>query len=247
MKKAVLYGIGGLAVLCVVALAAFLLWALNPSAPGPDALAALQSDATVKVVDTGDYIAFVPRGQTAPTAFVFYPGGHVDYRAYSPILFRIAHKGYLVVLVRVKLCLAFFDIDAGLRAFDAFPEVQSWVAGGHSLGGVAAAMFAQRQPKIAGLVFWASYPPNDKLKASGLRMLSIYGSEDGGLDDGAKIEQHKAFQPDDTIFVELAGANHGQFGDYGPQPGDNPATISSESQWLQSAQITSDFLASFGQ
>ena len=58
-------------------------------------------------------------------------------------------------------------------------------------------------------------------------------TEDGSLDDGSKIEQYKAFQPADTEFIVIQGGNHGQFGDYGPQPGDNPATISAESQWQQ--------------
>ena len=94
-------------------------------------------------------------------------------------------------------------------------------------------------------MFWASYPADDRLKNSGIKMLSIYGTEDGGLDNGAKIEQYKAFEPADTEFVVIQGGNHGQFGDYGPQPGDNPATISPESQWQQTTDATVQFLASF--
>ena len=77
-------------------------------------------------------------------------------------------------------------------------------------------------------------------------MLSIYGTNDGGLDHGAKIEQYKSYEPASTTFVVIDGGNHGQFGDYGPQPGDNPATISPEAQWQQTADATAQFILKLG-
>jgi Alpha/beta hydrolase family len=245
MKKVIQRVILGVVVLLVVTVVGFIIWAETPSQPGQYALAALNSDGNVQVTDHGNYISFEPTGQESATAFLFYPGGHVEFRAYSPILHRIAERGYLVVLVRVNLNLAFFDIEAGAPVLKDFPRVTNWVTGGHSLGGVASAYFAHNHPEIKGIVFWASYPADDRLKNSGIKMLSIYGTEDGGLDNGAKIEKYKAFEPADTQFVIIQGGNHGQFGDYGPQPGDNPATISAESQWEQVADATVQFLASF--
>lgn len=235
----------GLVIFIVLITIGFIVWAETPSQPGIVAMSALQSDSTVQVVDHGKYISFEPTVKKSSTAFLFYPGGHVDFRAYSPILHRIAEQGYLVVLVRVNLNLAFFDIEAGTPVLADFPQVTTWVTGGHSLGGVASAYFAHNHPEVKGIVFWASYPADDRLKNSAIKMLSIYGTEDGGLDDGAKIEQYRAFQPADTEFVVIQGANHAQFGDYGPQPGDNPATISPESQWQQTTDAVVQFLASF--
>ena len=235
MKKVIQRILLGLVALIVIAAIGFIIWAETPSQPGAQALAALQSDSTVTVTDHGDYISFEPAGQKPTTGFLFYPGGHVDYRAYSPILHRIAGQGYLVILVRVRLSLAFFDIEAGAPVLNDFPEITTWVTGGHSLGGVASAYFAANHPEIKGIVFWASYPADDRLKDADVRMLSIY----------AKIEQYKAFQPADTQFVVIQGGNHAQFGDYGPQPGDNPATISAESQWQQTTEAMVQFLASF--
>ena len=145
----------------------------------------------------------------------------------------------------VRLNLAFFDIEAGAPVLADFPQIQTWVTGGHSLGGVASAIFAKNHPEIKGVIFWASYPADDSLKNSGVKMLSIYGTQDGGLDHGAKIEQYKAFQPADTQFVVIEGGNHGQFADYGPQPGDLPATIPAETQWEQVTRATVEFLRSF--
>ena len=247
IKKLIRRIVLGLAALVVLGLVGFLVWAATPSRPGSQAVAALQSDSAVQVVNHDNYISFEPIGKQSSTAFLFYPGGHVDFRAYSPILHRIAAQGYLVVLVRVRLNLAFFDIEAGAPVLRDYPQVTTWVTGGHSLGGVAAAYFAAAHPEVKGIVFWAAYPADDRLRETAIRALSIYGTEDGGLDDGAKIEQSKADQPADTRYVVIEGGNHAQFADYGPQPGDNPATISPEDQWQQATDATVQFLASFTQ
>ncbi len=233
-----------LLVVVVIGAAGFTIWAETPSQPRQAALEAMKSDAQVIVTDTGKYITFAPATGSASTGFLFYPGGHVEYRAYAPILHQIAARGFLVVLVPVRLNLAFFDIEAGAPVLKDFPDIKVWVTGGHSLGGVASAIFAQNHPEIRGIVFWASYPADDKLRNSNIKMLSIYGTEDGGLDNGAKIEQYKAFEPADTKFVVIEGGNHGQFGDYGPQPGDKPATITPEQQWQQTTDATAAFLSS---
>ena len=43
--------------------------------------------------------------------------------------------------------------------------------------------------------------------------------------------------------VEIEGGNHAQFGNYGPQKGDLPATISAEEQQAQAVEAISDFIA----
>ncbi|MDH4137642.1 MAG: alpha/beta hydrolase, partial [Anaerolineae bacterium] len=118
---------------------------------------------------------------------------------------------------------------AGVMA--AFPEVERWVVGGHSLGGAMAARFAHRQPSaVQGLVLWASYPSaSDDLSARDLVVASIYGTRDG-LATGEKIAASRPLLPAETRWMAIAGGNHAQFGWYGPQSGDNPATISREAQ-----------------
>jgi pimeloyl-ACP methyl ester carboxylesterase len=221
----------------------FVVWALNAAPPGQAALAALVSDGQVTVTQTADYIAFQPSAMQPSTGLIFYPGGRVDYRAYAPVLHQIAAQGYLVVLVPVNLNLAFFEIEAGAPALRDFPEIQTWAVSGHSLGGVAASIFAANHPEIRGIVYWASYPADDTLKNSDLKTLSIYGTLDG-LATSETVEKNKGLMPVDAIFVPIEGGNHAQFADYGFQPGDNPATISPEAQWQQAARAVSDFLQS---
>ena len=230
-------------IVIALAVAGFVIWAETPLGPAPEALTALQSDAQVKVT-TREWITFQPANTTATTGFIFYPGGRVDYRAYAPVLRKIAAQGYFVVLLKVPLNLALFSPNAALPVFDAYPEIVHWAVGGHSLGGVAAALFVSNNPgKVEGIAFWASYPADDKLLNSNIKIVSIYGTKDG-LGTIASIEKYKKLLPQNTVYVPIEGGNHGQFGAYGPQPGDNPATISSEEQWNQTAINTIQMLKS---
>jgi hypothetical protein len=108
-----------------------------------------------------DYVAFESTNSEPTTAFVFYPGGRVDYRAYAAPLRMIAEHGYLVLLMPMRLNLAFFDVNAADEVIADFPQIEHWVVGGHSLGGVAASLYAGRNVDMEGIIFWASYPAAD--------------------------------------------------------------------------------------
>ncbi|HEX5810056.1 MAG TPA: alpha/beta hydrolase [Anaerolineales bacterium] len=229
----------GFITLGVIATLGFVIWAETPLKPAPEALSALQSDSQIRVM-VDDYITFKPAHFEPDTALILYPGGRVDYRAYAVPLRRIAEKGYLVVLLPVRLNLAFFDVNAADRALAAHPEIQHWVVGGHSLGGVAAALYASRHAQLDGIVFWASYPSDDALKNGDLKVLSIYGTRDmGGME---QFEASRAKLPPDAQFVVIQGGNHSQFGNYGLQPGDNEATITPLQQQEQVVDATVQFL-----
>ncbi len=243
-------------ILLLLAVGGFVIWAETPARPGPAALAALESDEFVYVFQRKDHIVFYPaicEAQIAEenatgqphviTALIFYPGGHVDYRAYAPALRKIAEQGVIVFLARVRLNLAFFDIEAGAPLLQTTEGIDVWAAGGHSLGGVAASIFAQNHPQVRGVVFWASYPADERFKAAGLPALSVYGTRDG-LAAPDRIDQSRALLPAATLFVPIEGGNHAQFGDYGFQSSDNPASIPAETQWQQAAQATVSFLQS---
>ena len=142
-------------------------------------------------------MAFIhlPAFETPPTVgFIFYPGGRVDYRAYAPVLRMIAESGYFVALVPAPLNLAFFDMNAAAPVLAQYPEIRHWVVGGHSLGGVAASVFAKDHlDQLDGIVFFASYPADDSLKNSDIKVLSIYGTNDmAGMET---FEEKKSLLP----------------------------------------------------
>ncbi len=228
-------------VLLIVAVAGFVIWAETPLGPMPEALAALESDAVV-TVETDPWLTFTPTGQTPTTGLILYPGGRVDYRSYAPPARAIAEQGYLVVIPRMPLNLAVFAPGKAADVMAAYPEIERWVVGGHSLGGAMAANFAYSNPdSVDGLALWAAYPAgsNDLSNRTDLSLISIYGTEDMGLEG---IEASPPLLPSQTQWVVIDGGNHAQFGWYGPQPGDGIATISREEQQAQIVAATATFL-----
>ena len=198
-------------------------WVNDIAQPTYIALKALESDSQVTVTQQDGFITFEPAALRTTTGFLFYPGGRVDYRAYAPVLRKIAEQRYFVALIQVRLNLAFFDVNAVDKVIANYPDIERWAIGGHSLGGVAAASYAKdHQDAIRAIAFWASYPADDSLKDSNILVLSLYGSSDG-LATGDKIEASKALLPAHTKYVVIEGGNHGQFGSYGFQSGDNKA------------------------
>jgi alpha/beta hydrolase family protein len=230
----------------IVALAVlgFIVWANSMLGPAPEAFGALRSDTQV-TVSLDQFVAFQPARKKTTTAFVFYPGARVDYRAYAVPLHKIAAEGYLVILLPVRLNLALLDVNAADRAVSVFPEIRHWVVGGHSLGGVAAAAYASRHANVDGLVLWASYPANDALKNSKIKVISIYGTQD--ITSADVFENKRPLLPMDAETFVIPGGNHSQFADYGLQPGDHEATITRADQQKQVVNTTADFLKELSQ
>ena len=232
--------------LLVVAGTGFVIWASAAAQPQPEALQALQSDDQVTVTADKWYI-FEPadKRQRPPVGFIFYPGGRVDAQAYAPEARAIAAEGYFVVIVPMPLNLAVLSPNRASQVIAAFPDVGQWVVGGHSLGGSMAASFAYEQPdEVDGLVLWASYPAdwNDLSERTELEVATIYGTLDG-LATAEQIEGLAHLLPPQTVWVPIEGGNHAQFGWYGPQRGDLPATISHSAQSDQVVAATLDLLA----
>lgn len=230
MRKILRVALPLFAIGLILGAAGFVIWAETPAQPMPEALAALESDAQVTVTSE-PWLNFQPTTGEPTTAFIFYPGGRVDYRAYSPTAHRIAAQGYLVIIVPMPLNLAVFGINRAQDVQTAYPQIRHWAIGGHSLGGSMAARFARTHPAaVQGLALWASYPAaSDDLSGADLRVVSIYATLDG-LATGEKIDASRRLLPADTTWVQITGGNHAQFGWYGQQAGDNPASISRSDQ-----------------
>ena len=199
---------------------------------------AYQTD-SVRVEQDGDVIWFVPEDPTA--GLIFYPGGKVEYTAYAPLLRACAENGILCALVRMPGNLAVLDANAADGLQQEYPEVTTWYIAGHSLGGAMAAGYAAAHyADYDGLILLAAYPTKD-LTGTPLRVLSVYGSEDGVMNRGS-YEKNRANLPADTIEVVLDGGCHAQFGSYGPQDGDGIPTISGEEQVRETAEAIAAFV-----
>lgn len=210
--------------LFIIASIGFVWWGNTPLEAMPEALAGLQSNPGVSV-ETSPWMIFTPSENAFDLGVILYPGGHVDPRAYAPLAKEIAAQGYLVILPPMPLNLAVFGVNEADQIMQSYSEIETWVIGGHSLGGAMAAEYVAANPnKIRGLMLWASFSAEntDLSQVPGLDVFSIYGTEDGGVDD---IRASKGRLPADTVWVEIEGGNHAQFGWYGIQPGDGVARI----------------------
>lgn len=218
----------GIIVVVAILIIGIINWISTSYKPGQLALDSLVSDDKVEV-NIDNNITFTPKKTEATKGFILYPGAKVDSRAYAPLCKKIAEQGYEVIIVDMPFNFAMLAPNKAQKIMKEYENIQSWVIGGHSLGGVAASRFAAKEKNIDGVVLLASYPGNDDLKQLGKEVVSIWGSKDGVV-NFTKLIQSKERLPEDTTYVEIEGANHAQFGDYGDQKGDHDALISEDKQ-----------------
>jgi hypothetical protein len=213
------------AVALVVAAAGFFAWTrVAGYAASPEAAALAETAKTPQ-----GWYTFKP-AQPTDTGFIFYPGGLVDPAAYTPLMKQVSEHGIMTVIVPMPLDLAVFGASRANDVIAAYPDIEHWIIGGHSLGGSMAAGFVKDDPTaVEGLVLLASYPA-DSADLSGLpiEVVSVYGTEDGVAGDKPAASMSRL--PPDTELVVIDGGNHAQFGDYGVQRGDGVASISREEQ-----------------
>ena len=193
------------------------------------ALAVLAQEDSITVRDN---LTILSPSYPTDTAVIFYPGAKVEGAAYLPLLDQLRQTGVTCILVEMPFHMAIFDPDAALDVIPQFPEIRHWYIAGHSMGGAMASQFASSHPDQAdglillGAYLYGDYPPEDTL--------TIYGSLNQSVE--AKIDYKEN-------VVEIEGGNHAQFGNYGPQKGDLPATISAEEQQAQTVEAISNFIA----
>ena len=212
----------------VIGIVSLFIWANDSYKPQALAKEALISDNTVEV-KIDKFISFTPKKIEATKGFIFYPGAKVDPESYAPLCRKIAEQGYEVVIVNMPMNLAILSYNRGEKVINEYSNIKEWVVGGHSLGGTMAAKFASENTAVDGVVLLSSYPIGDELKNMGKEVLSIWGSKDG-IVNFENLIKSKEKLPEDTTYVEIEGANHSQFGDYGDQKGDDSPIINREEQ-----------------
>jgi hypothetical protein len=221
---------------------------LKPFGATGTALAAMLPTGTATVSQSPTQVVMQPKGESNGVGLLFQPGARVDARAYAAILRPLVDAGFTVVIPKQPLGIAFLATGAFESARDAYPDITSWVVGGHSLGGTVAAMDAdehdgdERSP-VTGLLLYASYPASDISTTLTADALSIYGTKDG-LATPFDIERTAALLPPEAGFIPIEGAVHSFFGDYGPQPGDGTPTITHDEARAQIGVESLAFLES---
>jgi hypothetical protein len=232
----------GVVTIIFVGFLGMLIWSKTGTYPAR--MAALSaSESTDRVSVTQDKLIVFTPSEKVDTGLIFYPGGLVEPIAYAPVLHKIAESGVLVIITPMPLNLAIFNTGAANSVIDNYPGVSNWILAGHSLGGASAAIFAENNPNtIDALTLWDSYPADSAdLSDNAIPVLSIFGTTNN-IPNTENFNDKKYLLPANTTFFGIEGANHAQFGDYGPQKGDVAASISLIEQHKQVAKITMDFI-----
>lgn len=178
-----------------------------------------------------DNLTILSPSAPSNTALIFYPGAKVEAIAYLPLLDQIRRTGVTCILVDMPFHMTIFDSDAAQDVMEQFPDVEHWYLAGHSMGGAMASQFASKHPQqVNGLILLGAYLYGDYPVE---QTLTVYGSLNQSVEDKLDYTEN---------VVEIQGGNHAQFGNYGPQKGDLPATISSQEQQSQTVTAIQDFL-----
>ncbi len=197
-------------VVVVLLLSAFV---LIPIGPSPEGAAAMSSSERVRVVNDG-MIYFHPQQMMNDTGIIFFPGARTAPASYAPYGRRFAELGSLLVIVPGPINYAPLGFDAARPIIEKNPGIKKWFVAGHSAGGGAAARFAQKYPAlISGLIMISIWPPVD-LSTSSVPALILHGTRD--MVDDERLSRYRKNYPPRLKIVSIKGANHAQFGWYGP-------------------------------
>lgn len=208
-----------------------------------NAIAALNSTESYSVENTAESVTFTPKINQSATGIIIYPGAKVEAESYSVLASKLAENGYTTVIAKMPFNLAFFGADKADQIIGNHSEINSWVIGGHSLGGVFASEYAlNHQDKIKGVIYLAAYPSSNASQAT-FQSLSIRGSLDN-LTRAEDLSENIDKFPVNTTFITIVGGNHYNFGNYGVQNGDNNSTITREEQQQQTINAIVKFVKS---
>lgn len=201
------------------------------------ALAVLSDPSGAKVLKIdGGYMA---DGFGEDTALIFYPGAKVDTEAYLPLIKKIADSGIDCFLLDMPFRIAIFNKNGVDSIIDTY-QYNTFLVGGHSMGGMIAATYASEHPEtVNGVVLLAAYPIKEL--ADSMHLLSVYGTEDKVLNH-KRYESSKQFFPIEYVERMISGGNHSGFGNYGHQSGDGTASVSSQEQQEQTVKAILEFV-----
>ncbi len=194
----------------------------------PEQLA--NSDAA-RVVESNTALALLPN--QFDNGLVFFCGSGVSAVAYVPLLRPIAERGTAVFIVKLPFRFAMLEshkteaIDRALDTFNAYPDTEHWIVGGHSLGGALASRMAHNHAdKLSGLILvGTTHPKVDDLSGLTFPVMKVYGALDG-IAPLHKIQKNKPLLPEQTIYAQIDGGNHSQFANYAWQLLDGTPSIS---------------------
>ncbi|KMK76524.1 alpha/beta family hydrolase [Alkalihalobacillus pseudalcaliphilus] len=241
-KKMLLILFIALGIIIILSLSLFYIWTQNTYSALDIQELVIEEE---KKLENGWYFY---TSEKADKGIILYPGAKVEPEAYGYLAQELSKQNITVAIPSVRLNLPILDVSKANEVIENGDHIE-WYIAGHSMGGAAAAMYADRNlDRVNGLILLGAYAAsNDFLSESNLPVLSISGELDG-LSTPEKIKEYSSNLPQTAYFLEIPGGNHAYFGVYGSQSGDNEAQITVDEQqamiidsivnWLESDHVT---------
>lgn len=156
----------------------------------------------VSVSDSKIGVVYEPVSVTPQYGLIFYVGTAIDYTYYEYLGQALAKQGYLVVLPKVKMGLAYLLYSDNEPTFEQYSDVEFFI-GGHSQGGGAAVRRAKENlTKAKGVVLYAPLCYNDdSIKEEGVPTLLIEATSDGVLTPEMKADAKTRLPSNRTEYM----------------------------------------------
>jgi hypothetical protein len=199
----------------------------NTYKPMNEAISAMKKD-NVEIQE--NVIIFNP-AEEIKANLVFYQGGLVSTEAYAVLGQMFAERGVRTFMPKMPLNLAIINSNAFDKIHKKYDDDKAWYIGGHSLGGASASIYMANQSKeVKGIFFLGAYPSDQSdLSQLNIDVLSVMATNDQIVNQ-ENFNQTKGLLPQDTVYLEIEGGNHSNYGYYGLQRGDGSSTIKREEQ-----------------
>lgn len=232
ITKKILVGVGVLALVLFIALNIYASTSYTALDDMFDALSDIESD-DVTFYEDRDELRFTV--DSPKKNIIFIPGGLVEPNSYQFLAYSLALEGYNVTIAKAPYNLAILNQSIGKEFLS--DDLDNVVIG-HSLGGVTASMVFSGNDNVSTMMLLGSYPIRD---VSDKDTLFLAAEHDIAMDPEAFNDSLK-FTNDNNQIIDMDGANHAQFGWYGPQKGDGTAEIDTLTQQNQVVQYIITFL-----
>lgn len=226
VKRRRLRSVGIIALLIILGLSVFINY--KTYEPMAEALEAMKLP---NVTVEGNAIIFNPPSEVI-ASLVFYQGGLVKTQAYAVLGQELSERGVRVFMPKMPLNLAILNTGAFEKLYQKYHQgEEKWYIGGHSLGGASASIYVANHPEhVKGIILLGAYP-SDKSDLSELAItaLSVQATNDW-IVNREKYDETKVLLPASTVYYEVEGGNHSNYGYYGLQQGDGSSIITREEQ-----------------
>lgn len=219
---------------------------MSSYSPSINALKATISDEFVTIVNDNELISFYPSTKNEHNkGIIFFHGANVEAESYAILGRLLAENGVSFVAFKMTSVFSNFDPSYAIELIKKLDHNTDWFVAGHSLGGaIASRMMYLYKESFEGLILLASYPAGKGVNLSryhDLRVLSVWATKDY-IVSKERIFTNKSKLPDKTIYYEIRGGNHAQFGSYGIQSGDHKADISETQQITETVAVITKFI-----